>query len=162
MKETPQKIRLGKAAFGQGVFANHKITLSEHVLTFNGPRLTRAELPKPYGAVVDHYLQVGPEDYIGPSQAVCDYVNHSCSPNTAIRIEGNEVTLFALQEMEANSELTFDYSTTMDEDEWELSCGCGARECRSKVRDFKKLPREIQQRYIALGAVPAYILEGLK
>jgi hypothetical protein len=49
----------------------------------------------------------------------------------------------------------------MDEDEWEMDCICGSEKCRKRIRDFKYLPKSIQQYYAHLGIVPKYILEQL-
>ena len=40
-----------------------------------------------------------------------------------------------------------------------MECECGAKNCRKKVRDFKCLDKEIQEKYIALGIVPEYIVD---
>jgi len=46
----------------------------------------------------------------------------------------------------------------MAEDYWEMDCRCGAKNCRGKIRDFKYLPRDLQERYINLGIVPDFVL----
>jgi len=56
-------------------------------------------------------------------------------------------------------EITWDYSTTMDEDDWELDCVCANALCRGKVRDFKYLPNELKSKYTHLGIVPDYNLK---
>lgn len=70
--------------------------------------------------------------------------------------------VFANKNFKAGEEITWDYSTTMDEDKWEMDCVCQSKNCRKRIKDFKYLPKEIQQKYIKLGIVPDYILENLK
>ena len=45
----------------------------------------------------------------------------------------------------------------MNKDGWEMNCNCGSNNCRGKIRDFKYLPPEIQQKYLTLDIVPEYI-----
>ena len=55
-------------------------------------------------------------------------------------------------------EITWDYSTTMDEPGWELECRCGNQNgCRKQITSFQYLPKERQKYYIDLGIVPTYI-----
>lgn len=64
----------------------------------------------------------------------------------------------AIKDIEKGEEITWDYSTTMDEDIWEMDCNCGSKKCRKRIRDFKYLPKEIKERYVKLGIVPDYNL----
>ncbi|HZZ43123.1 MAG TPA: hypothetical protein VFE58_09305, partial [Tepidisphaeraceae bacterium] len=66
------------------------------------------------------------------------------------------VELVAIRDIEEGEELYFDYSTTMDEDDFEMVCRCGTKGCRGVVRDFKHLPGELKKRYVGLGVVPGY------
>ena len=84
-------------------------------------------------------LQIGPDLYLGGSGGLDDCVNHSCQPNAGMIIKGTEVNLIAITDIPAGSEIFFDYSTTMDEDDFEFDCLCGAPLCRGRVRDFKHL-----------------------
>ena len=68
----------------------------------------------------------------------------------------------SIKDIKKGEEITWDYSTTMDEDKWEMDCVCQSKNCRKRIKDFKYLPKEIQQKYIKLGIVPDYILENLK
>jgi len=64
----------------------------------------------------------------------------------------------AIRNIKEGEELSFDYSTTMDEDGWEMDCLCGDPACRNKVRDFRHLTPSLQDRYISLGVVMPYIV----
>ena len=70
------------------------------------------------------------------------------------------MALFAVKDIETGQEITWDYSTTLDEDEWELDCACESAACRGRIRDFKHLPKNLQQKYISLGIVPDYVRNG--
>lgn len=147
---------------GLGVVSDSLINEGETILKFGGKYYTYSELPAPYNSVDDHYMQINKDLYIGPSGEIDDYLNHSCDPNSAVKINGKDVLLFAIKKIEPGEEITWDYSTTMDEDDWELDCECGTSNCRKKIKDFKYLPSELQEKYFKLNSLPDYILESVK
>lgn len=117
---------------GTGVFAETAIAAGELILVFTGPLLTRVQLD-PH----DYHLQIGDDLYLGPSGAADDYVNHSCDPNSGF-IDG--LRLVALRAIAAGEEITWDYSTAIDEEDFTgFTCQCGARNCRGSVRSFRHL-----------------------
>jgi hypothetical protein len=56
------------------------------------------------------------------------YVNHSCSPNTFIRILGNRVEIYALRSIRRGEELTCDYGETQHDGA--RRCRCASQNCR--------------------------------
>jgi hypothetical protein len=142
---------------GKGVFANKNFERDEIVSEFHGKFFTFEQLPIPYNEVEDHYVQIGKNLYLGPSGGIDDFFNHSCSPNSGLKINGEKVFLSAIYNIKNGDEITWDYSTTMDEDDWEMSCGCGSKDCRGRISDFKYLPPKIKKKYLDLGIVPEYI-----
>lgn len=104
--------------------------------------MKRKELPELVTPEDDRYIQVGKDKYLGPSGDYDDFFNHSCNPNSGIKIKGNRVILIAIKNIKKGKEITWDYSTTMDEDEWEMCCMCKIKNCRKIIRDFKYLPKK--------------------
>ncbi len=153
---------LGQSKNGKAVFANADFKKGEGIIEFKGKLFTYKQLPTPYDEVDDYYVQIDKNLYMGPSGNLDDFFNHSCNPNSGLKIEGKRVILIATKNIKKGEEVTWDYSTTMDEDDWELDCMCKSKNCRKRIRDFKYLPKEIQQKYIKLGIVPKYILENVK
>src|SRR5947199_2361447 len=98
---------------GRGVFATDPIAAGSLLLRFTGGLLSYAQTTPQTLA-----LQIGPDLYVGESGAADDCVNHSCDPNAGLRIDGTDVRLHALREIAAGEQVTFDYSTTMDEDDF--------------------------------------------
>jgi SET domain-containing protein len=139
---------------GRGVFAQQPIAPGSVLLHFTGP-LLRYEQTTPQTLA----LQIGPNLYLGASGNMDDFVNHSCNPNCGMVIEGTRVTLIAIRDIAAGEELFFDYSTTMDEDDFEMTCRCGEAVCRKIVRDFKHLSMDLRRKYTAFGIVPEYNLK---
>lgn len=155
---TSSRLRLGTTDYGKGVFAEAPFQPGERVIEFQGERVDQDQLPYPYESAEDRYLQIGPRTYIGPSGVLDDFVNHSCDPNTGLDYVGEQVFLKALRPIAAGEEITFDYSTSMDEDEWEILCCCHSSQCRGVIQDFKKIPQAVQERYLQLGIVPAFLI----
>lgn len=56
------------------------------------------------------------------------YVNHSCDPNTFMRLFRGRVEFYSLRPIEAGEELTCDYGETHHDGR--LACRCGSEKCR--------------------------------
>ena len=144
--------------FGKGLFSNRKFKKNEKICPVYGPLVRQSELPSEMYEEADRYVQIGLDLYIGPSYDFDDYINHSCDPNGGLVVNGNVAYLKAVRDINKGEEITFDYSTTLNEDRWEMDCDCDTPLCRKRVRDFKHLPDLIRQKYIDLGVVPIYNL----
>ncbi len=59
------------------------------------------------------------------------YVNHSCSPNTYMRVINDHVEFYALRTIRRNEELTCNYGLTHHEGK--LPCKCGAKNCQGFI-----------------------------
>lgn len=140
MTNAESKIEIrGSAQHGRGVFALCAIGPGEKILAFTGPVLSRAQLD-PH----DYHLQIADEFYLGASGHADDYVNHSCAPNSAF-VAGLE--LEALRAIAAGEEITWDYSTAIDETDFPgFDCGCGQPQCRKQVRSYRHLDPATQKR----------------
>ncbi len=55
------------------------------------------------------------------------FINHSCDPNTYMRILGYHVEFYALRNIKKGEELTCNYGETHHEGQ--LKCRCGAKNC---------------------------------
>ena len=128
---------------------------------FKGPVVSIKDLPNPYIAENDYYLQIEENLFMGPSGELDDYVNHSCEPNSGIKFDTDCIKLVAIAPVAPGHQITFDYSTTMHNFDWEMNCACGSNKCRRQVKNFIELPEETQARYVKLGIVPDYILKNL-
>jgi len=124
---------------GKGVFTRANILADEPILTFSGPLLKRAEIREE-----DYHLQVDADLYLGASGEADDYVNHSCEPNAGFR---DGLVLVARRDIGAEEEITWDYSTAIDEEDFPgFVCCCGAATCRGVVRSFRYLEPDIRER----------------
>ncbi len=156
--ESPLEVR--PTRFGKGVFARREFVPGAHILQFRGRIYTRAEYLSKVNPVKCHYMQIGDNAFLGPTTTPDNFVNHCCEPNTGLVIENGKAWLVAIKNIKPEDEITFDYSTSMAEDHWEMDCACGAPSCRGRVRDFKHLQAPLQQHYIALGIVPDFVIRS--
>ncbi|HMY11128.1 MAG TPA: SET domain-containing protein [Turneriella sp.] len=156
--DSPLEVR--PTRFGKGVFARREFAAGTRILQFRGRVYTRAEYLSKVNPVKCHYMQIGDNAFLGPTTTPDNFVNHCCEPNAGIVIENGKAWLVAIQIIRPEDEITFDYSTSMAEDHWEMDCACGAASCRGRVRDFKHLQSPLQQKYIALGIVPDFVIRS--
>jgi len=127
------------AQHGRGVFAAAPIRAGEAIIQFTGAVLTRAEVRED-----DYHLQIGDELYMGASGAADDYVNHSCDPNSGFR---DDLLLVARRDIAPDEEITWDYSTAIDEGNFAgFPCCCGAAHCRGRVQSFRHLDPATRER----------------
>ena len=66
-------------------------------------------------------------DATGESNEV-KYINHSCGPNTYLRVNGYHVEFYALRDIAPGEELTCNYGPTHHDGKKE--CKCGAVNCK--------------------------------
>ncbi|VVB78337.1 SET domain protein [uncultured archaeon] len=153
---------------GKGLFAQKEIKKGETICFMEGDLIDIDEMigridngfekgSDPLG--VDHEMYI---DLDEPYRSA----NHSCDPNSFLRGR-NE--LIALKDIKPGEEITFDYSTTMDDNRkkiedsggilWTMKCKCGSKNCRKIVDQFRTLPLERQRYYIKNKSAPDFILK---
>jgi hypothetical protein len=144
---------LDRTPTGWGLFAAKPFTKGQQVLTFSGLELSLADTLA-LGAWSMYPVQVGLNRYVDcePPGA---FLNHSCTPNCAIR---NSVNLVACVPIAQGDQITMDYSTSMSADpEAGIACLCGSANCRGLIGNFEDLPLSLQQEYLRLQMVSEFI-----
>lgn len=135
-----RKVYVGPTASnGWGVFAHQAVKPGEVVLVFSGPRLRRTDLLTHYAYA--HSLQIGTDDFLGPSGGEDDFVNHACEPNTTLC---GRRSLVALHHIEAGEEITVDYATLTHDPGWCMACFCGSPACRDVIRSYWETPKAVR------------------
>jgi SET domain-containing protein len=146
-------VEVRQSHLGYGIFAIEAVPRGTLLLQFEGEYLTFDEQCQ-----LDHEgnaLQIGQNLYINPKPPGL-YTNHSCDPNCYIN---SGLWLVAARHIDADEELTIDYSTTMLERHWEMhDCQCGSSLCRGTIRDFDTLPAETQVRHVEQGWAMQHVL----
>jgi len=101
--------------------------------------------------------------YLDPVGEIGAWANHSCNPNSGVFRTRSRLLLRALRPIAAGEEVTHDYSTLLGADDiWSMRCNCGDRRCRKVVRNIARLPAAVIRRYVAYGAIPDFILAGMR
>ena len=85
------------------------------------------------------------------------YMNHSCDPNTWW---ADDETMIARRDIYAGQEITYDYATTDVDVPFEMSCECGASNCRGMISHLDHLLPQWQLQY---GShVPQHVLAAIE
>jgi uncharacterized protein len=115
---------------GTGVFARANISAELRVLEYVGERLTKDESLKRRQAG-NYYVFIVTDDFDidgwvdwNPAR----YINHSCQPNCEARQEDEHIWIYALRDIAAGEELTFNYGYDLQDYE-DHPCRCGAPNC---------------------------------
>jgi SET domain len=125
---------------GRGVFAVHFIAAGARILTLEGQRFRTADIPPDAFA-----MQVDEDVWLcSAGESLDDCVNHGCDPNTGFTRQ--EPVLYALRDISAGEELTWDYSTSIAEKGWSLQCLCGSICCRGVILPFGELTPHERER----------------
>ena len=146
------------ASGGLGVFAVRAITPGQRLIEFTGPLIDRTTLDAALESViVDGFLQIAEDRYMGPSGALDDFVNHSCDPNCGLRFLETGIVLTAIRPILPNEEITFDYASTQNAYPCRFLCECGSKSCRVDIGDFDDLPSGLKWKYHELGILAPYL-----
>ncbi len=145
-------LRIGSAgAKGKGVFALRRIEPGELVWDYFGEERWIKDIPR---ALWRYCFQVDYDRYVVPEKGSAGwFMNHSCDPNCVIL---GRTKVVALRRIEAEEEVTFDYSTDVGWEGFSMACKCGAKSCRKTIRSYAHLPEDLKGRYGA--CVSAFLL----
>lgn len=151
-----ENIYVGFCELGYCVRAKKNILQGEFIYSFQGPIIDFNETTT-RGETECMSLQFDQNKYIDTA-APGRFVNHSCEPNAGIF---NDFDLYALDNIGIHEEIRFDYSTTMDENHYQMECKCGKPSCRKVVTDFILLPEKTKDNYLKMGIVMKFIQKSI-
>ncbi|HSR67850.1 MAG TPA: SET domain-containing protein-lysine N-methyltransferase [Acidobacteriota bacterium] len=143
------KTQVGESAIhGKGLFAREPIGAGEIVAIKGGYILQASEWAALEPAVRDSEIQIAEEFFIAAShpderEGCMVYLNHSCAPNCALQ---GQIVFLAMRDIGAGEELTHDWATTDDLD-YEMTCNCGAPDCRGTITGKDWRLAELQEKY---------------
>jgi hypothetical protein len=150
------KTEPGEKSGDRKIIAQKDLPADTVLCRFWGP-LISYEDTKALKQKESYALQISRESYrlLDPPYR---YFNHSCDPNCGLN---PALDLILIKPVKAGEELRWDYSTSMMERDWKMACTCGKPNCRKVISDFDKLPVSVQEYYINLNVVQAYILKAI-
>lgn len=151
IKDSPNK--------GKGIFSLHNINANHIIFKFKGTPILKSDIKDFTGKIASCYLQIGKELYLDVEGDASYFVNHSCNPNSVVKVQTNQAFLMSIRPIIAGEEITFDYSTTSTEspDTWSMNCNCSKFDCRKLITGFDSLTPERREYYIKNGMVPKYV-----
>ena len=139
---------------GLAVFATNLIPKDSTIAVFTGERYrseTALGLPE---IMRDHAIQVSQDEFVFGYKGLAHRVCHSCDPNCGIR---NLTEIFAVRDIEAGEQITWDYRCS-ENSNWVLEeCLCGTDRCTGIVKNHDSLPNEIKSEYLEKGMVSEWI-----
>ena len=148
---------------GLGIFAAKRFRRGEIVFSVEDPAYYYNARPFQElierGYKSDDLFQVGLDSFIPPSGNIDDYTNHSCDPNSGIRLTDSGFIVLSLREIAVGEEVTYDYSTYLNNFFESMICRCGAAKCRGIVGNFWALPDDLRKRYTELDIVGHFAVE---
>jgi SET domain-containing protein len=134
------------AIHGTGVFAKRPIPRGTRIIEYKGRRLAKTQLLQEAQRgerMLTYVLNLDAERAVDGAEGGNDarFVNHSCEPNCEIYVFDEIPYVYAMQDIPAGAELTFDYnlqSASTQRISIALSrqlfpCRCGAAACRGTM-----------------------------
>ena len=141
-----------------GVFAKKKFNKGETIFSVKGPVMKN---PTRYSFSLDIDKHIDPIQEDGHFD-FGHYLNHSCDPNTFIRIVDGQtssyIDIVARRDIVENEELNFDYASLEYDTIAQVACECNTLLCRGKIHGFRDLRQEMKENYENEGMIPAFLL----
>lgn len=129
-------------AKGRGLFAVNAIPAKTKLLDLGGTIFSTANLPDGDDWMA---LQIGDDQWLcSQGNHLDDFANHSCDPNAGFLTA--ELSLWALRNIAPGEEITWDYSTSINEPGWHLACQCGSPVCRNRIVSWHELSATDRER----------------
>lgn len=129
----PVKVAKSKIA-GKGAYALQNIPARKKIGDLGGVIMTMKEAMKLIKNLkVINLVELDNDLALNASANPNDmrFINHSCDPNTYLRVMKNRVEFYALKKIKKGQELSCDYGETHHEGT--LPCRCGAKNCRGFI-----------------------------
>jgi SET domain-containing protein len=141
MKETlAPGIAVGKSKIdGRGCFATVHFRKGRKITELVGEKVSRMEAARRmrgrerlHICGIDTYWGIDGNSGGNGSQ----FINHSCDPNSYVRIIHGHIIFFALRDIEPGEEITLDYVESYHSNE--KRCRCQSPKCRGTINLIKK------------------------
>ncbi|MCW9054622.1 MAG: SET domain-containing protein [Candidatus Pacebacteria bacterium] len=134
-KDTFKVVRARKGA-GLGLVALVPFKKEDFVIEYTGNLIPTEEADEKGGKYLFDINSKWTIDG-SPRENLARYINHSCKPNCEAEISGKRVKIYAIKNIKAGEELTYDYGEEYF-DEFIKPHGCKCNHCVSKKTKAKK------------------------
>jgi uncharacterized protein len=128
-------LAIGKSGInGKGCFATVRFPGGKMIAEYTGEKITDAEATRRAQkrrvlricAINSRWSLDGSRGGNGTH-----YINHSCQPNSFMKILYGHIQFYALRDIRPGEEITIDYEYTLHSDK--KRCYCGALNCRGTI-----------------------------
>ncbi len=133
LKLDPKLEIRSSAIEGKGCFSRVLLRRGRKISEYTGEKISNAEANRRAGrrrlricAIDDHWSLDGSKGGNGTH-----YINHSCEPNSYMKILYGHILFFALRDIPQGEEITIDYESTLHSNK--KRCTCGTPVCRRTI-----------------------------
>ena len=133
---------------GKGLFARTNIKKGTQIIEYIGDKVTKKEGDKRADKQIKQYKKNKNNGmvYIFELNKLYDIdgsvahnhaklINHSCNPNCEVEIINNEIWISAIKNIKKNTELSYNYGYSYDNDYVDHICECGSSKCVGYILD---------------------------
>ena len=118
---------------GKGCFATAAFPGRRKIAEYTGERITNAEANRRANRRVLRICAINSRWSLDGSRGGngTHYINHSCEPNSYMKIHYGRIQFYALRDIRPGEEITIDYQSTLHSDK--KRCSCQAPTCRGTI-----------------------------
>jgi uncharacterized protein len=123
---------------GKGCFATLRFTRGRKIADYTGELITNAEANRRANRRLLRICAINSRWSLDGSLGGngTHYINHSCEPNSFMKILYGHIQFYALRDISPGEEITIDYESTLHSDR--KRCYCGAKTCRGTINRVTK------------------------
>jgi hypothetical protein len=132
-----------------GFFAKEQIKKGEMLAVKTGHVVSEREVLDNSDIIQGSEVQIWDDLFLAPMasdelELSMIFYNHCCEPNMGIK---GDVTYVAMRDIQPGEELTIDYVTNYDRENYRFDCLCGAPTCRGVVTGKDWQVKDLQEKY---------------
>jgi SET domain-containing protein len=118
---------------GKGCFATLRFKRGRKIADYTGELITNAEANRRANRRLLRICAINSSWSLDGSLGGngTHYINHSCEPNSFMKILYGHIQFYALRDIRPGEEITIDYESTLHSDT--KRCYCGAKTCRGTI-----------------------------
>lgn len=118
---------------GKGCFAVVGFARGKKIAEYTGERISAAEANRRANRRVLRICEINSRWSLDGSRGGngTHYINHSCEPNSFMKILYGHIQFYALRDIRPGEEITIDYESTLHSDK--KRCYCGTKTCRGTI-----------------------------
>jgi SET domain-containing protein len=129
------------AIHAAGCYTTTPIRRGTRIVEYTGPRITDEEGDERYDNRETTYLFGLKSGMVIDGNGMAAFINHSCEPNCETDEIDGRVWIFALRDIGAGEELSYDYNLYDGDEGDPAPCVCGARNCRGTMYSREEIAR---------------------